>query len=290
MEGKACAYGAATIANAIATGKGAAFGISLKTTATVRLNRTGRFTGTIQGLPDEDTLLIELCAKKVLDRFGLVGYGAEIETESSIPIAAGLKSSSAAANAVVLAAYAAARGLRKDLRLTDKQILDLAVDAALEAKVTVTGAYDDAAASYYGGYVVTDNAKRKIIKKGSMDKNLQVVLYIPKEKNYTAEVDVGRLKLVSGPALLAWKEAANGKHYTALTANGLIYSAALGCDTRIPLAALEAGAVAAGISGKGAAVVALTKEDPKKIISAWKKFPGSIIQADINNKKAMIVI
>lgn len=289
MEGRACAYGAATIANAIATGKGAAFGISLKTCATVRLNRTGRFSGMIKGFADEDTLLIELCAKKVLDYSGLTDYGAVIETISDIPIASGLKSSSATANAVVLAAYAAVRDVRKDLRLTDKQVLDLAVDAALEAKVTVTGAYDDAAASYYGGYVVTDNVKRRIVRKGSMDKDLKVVLYIPKEKNYTCEVDVGRLKLVSGPALLAWKEAVRGEHYTALTANGLIYSAVLSCDTRIPLAALEAGAVAAGISGKGPAVVALTKEDPKRIISAWRKFPGSIIQADINNKKAKIV-
>ncbi len=288
MEGTACAYGAATISNAIATGKGAAFGISLKTTATVRLNRTGIISGMIQGFPGEDTRLIELCAEKVLDRFGL-SLGAQIETVSGIPIASGLKSSSTAANAVVLAAYAAAGKARKGLRLTDKQLLDIAVDAALEAKVTVTGAYDDAAASFYGGYVVTDNDKRKIIKKGPMDKRLKVVLYVPKERAYTAKVDVDRLKLVSGPALLAWKEASCGDRYTALTANGLIYSAALGCDTRIPLAALEAGAVAAGISGKGPAVAALTKDDPGKIISAWKKFPGRIIRADINNNKAIIL-
>lgn len=288
MKGTACAHGAATIANAIATGKGAAFGISLKTTATVRLNRTGRFRGIIHGFTGEDTLLIELCAKKILDCAGLK-YGAEIETTSDIPIASGLKSSSTAANAVVLAAYSAARKARKDLRLTDKQLLDIAVDAALEAKVTITGAYDDAAASYYGGYVVTDNEKRKIIKKGPMDKRLMAVVYVPEEKTYTAKVDVDRLKLVSGPALMAWKEASGGERYTALTANGLIYSAALGCDTRIPLAALEAGAVSAGISGKGPAVVALTKDDTDRIVSAWKKFPGNIILAGINNNKARIL-
>jgi shikimate kinase len=288
MEGRACAYGAASIANAIATGKGAAFGITLKTEARVRLNESGKYTGRIQGLPGEDTLLIELCAKKVLERFGLA-QGADIETVSDIPVASGLKSSSTAANAVVLAAYSAARKEKKGIRLTDRELLDIAIDAALEAKVTITGAYDDAAASYYGGYVISDNAKRKIIKKGPMDKSLNVVLFVPKERSYTAKVDVEKIRLLKEPALLAWKEARSGSRYTALTANGLIYSAALGCDTRIPMAALGAGAIASGISGKGPSVIALTKGDPEKIVSSWKEFSGRIIKCGINNTKAAII-
>jgi shikimate kinase len=288
MEGKACAYGAATIANAIATGKGAAFGISLKTEAKVRLNDSGRFVGRIQGSPGEDTLLIALCAKKVLERFNLTALGADIETVSDIPIASGLKSSSTAANAVVLAAYSAARKENKGIRLTDKELLDIAVDAALEAKVSITGAYDDAAASYYGGYVITDNAKRKILKKGLMDKSLNVVIYVPNERSYTSKVDVEKIRLIKEPALLAWKEALEGSRYTALTANGLIYSATLGCDTRIPMAALSAGAIASGISGKGPSVVALARDGPEKIVSAWKEFPGKIITCRINNNKATI--
>ena len=288
MEGRSCAYGAASIANAIATGKGAAFGISLKTEASVRLNNSGRFSGKIKGSPGEDTLLMELCAKKVLERFDLAGFGADIETVSDIPVASGLKSSSTAANAVVLAAYSAARKEKKGITLTDRELLDIAINAALEAKVTITGAYDDAAASYFGGYVITDNDKRKILKKGLMDKSLNVVLYVPKERSYTAKVDVEKIRLLEEPALLAWKEALEGSHYTALTANGLIYSAALGCDTRIPIAALGAGALASGISGKGPSVVALTKGDPEKIVSAWKEFSGRAIKCGINNKKAGI--
>ncbi|MFZ2456530.1 MAG: shikimate kinase [Candidatus Altiarchaeia archaeon] len=288
MEGLACAYGAASIANAIATGKGAAFGISLKTEAAVRLNGSGKIKGKIKGLPGEDTRLIELCAKKVLERFD-PALGANIETVSNIPVASGLKSSSTAANAVVLAAYSAAGKGEKGVRLTDNELLDIAIDAALEAKVTITGAYDDAAASYYGGYVITDNAKRGIIKKGRMDGSLHVVVYVPEERSYTAKVDVEKCLLLRGAALLAWKEALNGSRYTALTANGLVYSAALGCDTRIPLAALSAGALASGISGKGPSVVALTKDDPEKIISAWEEFSGRAITCRINNTKAAIL-
>ncbi len=45
----------------------------------------------------------------------------------------------------------------------DFEIVNLGVDAAFDAKVTVTGAFDDACASYFGGVVVTDNLERKIV-------------------------------------------------------------------------------------------------------------------------------
>ena len=76
----------------------------------------------------------------------------------------GLKSSSAAANAVALASTAA---LGK--HLDDLELVKLGVDAAFDAKVTVTGAFDDACASYFGGIVVTDNLNRKIIKQMPVD-------------------------------------------------------------------------------------------------------------------------
>ena len=41
--------------------------------------------------------------------------------------------------------------------LDDLELVKLGVDAAFDAKVTVTGAFDDACASYFGGAVITDN-------------------------------------------------------------------------------------------------------------------------------------
>jgi len=185
MQATAVSHGAATIINAIATGKGAGFGIGLETKATVKLNDSGNITGKIKEAPDEDTKLIELCAKKVFEHFG-VNYGAEIETESNIPIARGLKSSSTAANAVVLAAAGAiaraGHGKIKEVRVsknvTEQQVfinnrlidiellINLGVDAAIEAKVTITGAFDDASASFLGGFGVMENEKRKILRCG----------------------------------------------------------------------------------------------------------------------------
>ena len=284
MKSSAISHGAATIVNAIATGKGAAFGITLETKAYVELNNSREYTARIRDYPDEDTRLIELCARKVIDLFSL-DYGADIETVSNIPIAAGLKSSSTAANAVVLATMGAvARECDVEV-LDDLTLINQGIDAALEANVTVTGAFDDASASFFGGFVITDNMERKIIKSGGME-TLNVLIYVPEEKSYTNKIDVNRTKLLTKEVFCAWDKALEGDLYTALTLNGLLYSASLGFDAEIPLAALNAGAVAAGLSGTGPSVVALTKDNPKEIIEAWSGFDGRIIEAETSNKKA----
>ena len=45
--------------------------------------------------------------------------------------------------------------------MNDTEILNAGVKASIETKVSLTGAYDDACACYYGGFVVTDNYKKK---------------------------------------------------------------------------------------------------------------------------------
>lgn len=283
MKTTAISHGAVTLVNAIATGKGAAFGISLETKATVELNDTGKISARIKNFPDEDTKLIEICARKILEFFG-ADHGVDIETESNIPPARGLKSSSAAANAAVLAvAGAVSRKLPDDLVL-----INLGIDAALEAGVTITGAFDDATASYFGGYVVTDNTTRKLMKSGEMEQ-FKVLLFVPDEKTYTQGVDVESTKRLAKGVDLAWQKAMDGQFNSALTLNGLVYSATLGQSIDTTLAAIDAGAIAAGLCGTGPAVSAIVKDDPDRIKEAWGEFPGEIIETDVNNEKAKIL-
>ena len=159
--GRAVAYGAVTVINAISCGLGAALGVRLRTEAAVRLtNRPGRVEGRILSDPEESTILIEKTVTHVLRYFGAEKkYGAYVETWSNIPIARGLKSSSAAANAIALAVCDAL-----DEEIDDLTVVNLGVDAAIEAGVTITGAFDDASASYFGGLTVTNNRERKILK------------------------------------------------------------------------------------------------------------------------------
>ncbi|MBS7637141.1 shikimate kinase [Candidatus Bathyarchaeota archaeon] len=289
MSSKATAisYGGATIINAIVTGKGAAFGVKLWTKAEVKLTDNPQLIkGEITSDPSENTILIEKTVKKVLEYFGLAGkFGAEVKTWSNIPVARGLKSSSAAANAIALAAVAA---LQREV--DDLTIVKLGVEGAIEAKVTITGAFDDACASYFGGIVITDNFKRKIVKYFKAPENFKVLFHIPKTKVYTSSIKAERLKTISPLVKKAYREALKGNFWHALTLNGLVYSFALGYDPSIALDALTAGAVAAGLCGKGPAVTAVVDEDKiDHVREALMKYEGEIIETEINHEKAKIL-
>jgi shikimate kinase len=289
LTGKAVAiaHGAATIVNAIALGKGAAFGVDLWTRAEVKLTEEpGVIRAEIVSDPKESTLLIEKTAARVLQRFGLEKtFGVKVKTLSNIPIARGLKSSSVAANATALATTAA---LGKTL--DDLEIVKLGVEAAFDAKVTVTGAFDDACASYFGGIVITDNLKREIIKQLPLPDDLTVLFHVPPQKAYTADSNVDRLKTVKPLVEIAFEKALEGKVWEALTLNGLIYASASNLNTAIAIDALAAGAVAAGLCGKGPAVTAVVSKDKvDSVKAALQKYEGEILQAKLNREKAKVL-
>jgi len=289
LTGKATAiaHGAATIVNAIALGKGAAFGVDLWTKAEVKLTDEPHvIKAEITSDPKENTALMEKTVMRVLQRFSLEdSFGAKVKTWSNIPIAKGLKSSSAAANAVALAATAA---LGKTL--DDLELVNLGVDAAFDAKVTVTGAFDDACASYFGGVVVTDNLNREIVKQLPLAEDLTVLFHVPPQKAYTADSNVRRLQTVKPLVEVVYEQALEGKIWEALTLNGLIYSAASGYDNSIAIDALAAGAVAAGLCGKGPAVTAVTPKDKiDSVKAALQKYGGEVLQARLNREKAKVL-
>ncbi|MFQ6080255.1 MAG: shikimate kinase [Candidatus Bathyarchaeia archaeon] len=289
MRGKAEAvsHGAATIINAIATGRGAAIGVDLWTKARVQLtDKAEVIEGKIVSDPRENPILIEKTVRRVLKHFNLEGeFGAKVETWSNIPIARGLKSSSAAGNAIALATVAA---LNKNL--DDLTIVNLGVDGAIDAKVTITGAFDDACASYFGGVVITDNMKRRIIERFETAENLTVLFQVPAEKTYTVGSDVYRMKGVASLVKIAYKEVLKGNYWAALTLNGLIYSSALGYNPSIAVDALMAGALAAGLSGTGPSVAAVVSEEKKdRVKDAWQAYEGDILEARVNNEKAKVV-
>ncbi len=289
MRGKAEAvsHGAATIINAIATGKGAAIGVDLWTKARVQVtDKSGVIEGKIMSDPREDPILINKTVRRVLKHFNLKEkFGAKVETWSNIPIARGLKSSSAAGNAVALATVAA---LNKDL--DDLTTVKLGVDGAMDAKVTITGAFDDACASYFGGIVITDNINRRMVKRFETTENITVLFYVPAEKIYTVGSDVHRMKGVASLVKISYKEALKGNYWAALTLNGIIYSSALGHNPSIAVDALIAGALAAGLSGTGPAVTAIVPDEKKNLVKdAWQAYEGDIIEARVNNEKAKVV-
>jgi shikimate kinase len=286
-KAEAMAHGAATIVNAIALGKGAAFGVDLWTKAEVRLTEEPNvIKGEITSDPAESPVLIERTVARVLQHFSVEKrFGAKVKTSSNIPIARGLKSSSVAANAVALATVAA---LGK--RLDDLTVVKLGVDAAFDAKVTVTGAFDDACASYFGGAVVTDNLKRALLKCVTLPDDLTVLFHVPSVKAYTGDSDVNRLRIVKPLVKIAYKEAFKGNFWEALSLNGMIYSSALGYDASVALDALAAGALAAVLCGKGPAVTAVVSSDKiDSVKTALQCHGGEVLQARLNHEKAKVL-
>lgn len=285
--GEAIAYGAATVVNAIATGRGASFGIKLWTKARVELHdNPGKIFVSILSDPAENQELAKNTVRLVLKRFRLDRKkGAYITTSSNIPIARGLKSSSVAANAIALATLGA---LRK--KLPDKTILNLVVDAAIKSQVTITGAFDDASASYFGGVVVTDNSRRKILRRYLPNQRLRVLLRVPEKKSYTFDVNTRRLERLKPLVNIAHKQALKGKWLEAMTFNGLIYSPALDYDNDLAMKAIHAGALAAGLSGKGPAMCALIPQNRlRAVMNEWRSRGVSLILTGLNIRKAHLV-
>ncbi len=274
QTGFAYACGAGTIINAISTWKGAAFGIDLTIEAEVILTDDKK----IKGYMDEggDTKLIERCVELTLSRFGSK-TGAKVATKSQIPIASGLKSSSAAANATVLATLDALGE-----KLEPLEAVKIGVQAALDAKVTITGAFDDACASMLGGFVITDNRKMELLKR--VERESEVLILAPEKKVFSGATNVGRSRLIGRWVEMAYKEAEAGNFEKAMTLNGFLYCAALGFSTEPMMEALEAGIEGVSLSGTGPAYTAIgIPELLDKLQPVWKSTGGKVIRTKINN-------
>ncbi|MDP3486046.1 MAG: shikimate kinase, partial [Methanobacteriaceae archaeon] len=208
---------------------------------------------------------------------------------STLPVASGLSSSSATSNAVVMATSSLIAE-EFDLKpMNDMEILNTAIDASLDAGVTITGAFDDASASYFGGLTITNNLEREIIQRNEMEKQ-NILIYMPNRKSLTAQSKVNRMKLLSPLVDMAYKKAIQGDIYKALTLNGILYSAALGFDSNIALDALEAGALASGLSGTGPSFVAVVNDECSDMVhEALNNHPGRVIATQVDNNGTKVI-
>lgn len=288
---RAWAGGAISVVNAIVTGHaGASAAIDLRTEAKVTLlEDVPEVEVVINGEEAEDATLARLALKAVVARLGQPDWGGRVETTSAIPASRGLKSSSAAANAIALAANQAFH-LYEGRALTRNELLDAGVEAALDAGVTITGAYDDASASMLGGLCVTDNPARKLVHREDLDESLRVVLLVPAAKTPTRSVKDLPYAPFAPLALEAHALAKRGRWLDALTLNGLYAGALYGVPPAWTRDALAAGALAAGVSGTGPAFAAVVREADAKPVEAALQANApagaSILHAKLTNARA----
>ncbi|CAD6514748.1 Shikimate kinase [metagenome] len=275
---KATVHGAVSLVNAIATQKGATLGIELEVNATVE-SSPGKGITILSENKSLSSRLINKTIEKILSKKDIDENKIEITLESQIPTGYGLKSSSAISSAVALACSKIFKP-----KLTDKQILLSGVEASIESKVSITGAYDDACSCYYGGFNVTDNFKKNRINSEKAPANLIAVIFIPKNRK---RGNLKNLKILAPVFENAWELAKKGDYWNAMNINGLATAATLDSDPKIMINLLEKGAYGASVSGNGPSIAAITKkENESNIKKVFSELEGSVIISKINNKKA----
>jgi shikimate kinase len=129
----------------------------------------------------------------------------------------------------------------------------------MDAGVTITGAFDDAAASMLGGGRRHRQPKARAPQEGG--DGVEVLLLVPAEKIFSRETDVRRSRLLAPVADTIFDLALAGDYPRAMTLNGLVYCSALRLSSDPIFAALGGGAKGASLSGTGPAYAALVEDE-----------------------------
>jgi len=277
---RATIHSAISIVNAIATGKGAALGISKKVNVEMETSHGNGIVIEVEN-KSMSSRLINKVIKKIVSKNELSKTKLRISLDSEIPTGYGLKSSSAISTAV---AMVCAKLFKPGM--SDFEILNVGVAASIETKVSLTGAYDDACACYYGGFVVTDNYNKKIIHSEKCLNHVSAVIFIPKSRK---RGNVKKLKTLSADFEQAWNLAKKSDYWNAMNLNGIATSTILSSEPEIILKLIENGAIGASVSGNGPSIAAIVKNNSvPKIKKLFSTLDGNTTVAQINNKKAEV--
>jgi shikimate kinase len=271
-------FGAISIINAIATGKGSTLGISLKVKAKITLEPG--FSGISKNFANDK--LINKIIKSIIPNKVLNNNFVTINLTSDIPAGWGLKSSSAVSNAISLACYK----LIND-EIYDRSVLNTAVNSSLWAKVSITGAFDDACACYFGGIILSDNYYKKLIKRETINNDLWVIIFLP---SGMSRGDIMKLKLHKELFNHAFKLAIRGDYWKAMNLNGILINSILYNNYDPLLHAIENNCLAVSYSGNGPAIAAVVyKDNIENLKNSLENFNGRLIVAQVNNSKAFVI-
>ena len=275
MKVRSISHGAVSIVNAIPLGIGSTLGVALDVIVEVELVE-GKG---IKIASKQSNQLVNAIIERIIPKELLAKNALKIELRSNIPSSYGLKSSSAVSNALSLALVRLLNDNYNDL-----EVINYGIDASLAAGVTITGAFDDAAASYFGGFLVTDNYARKIIRHEPAA-DLNIIILLPNIKRS----DPLRLRRLANLFEEPVKLAKDGRYWEAMLLNGVLVASIMGIPYQPIKEAMEEGAIVAGVSGNGPSIVAVSSNDSNAIQKALAKY-GRIITTKTNNRKATVEV
>ncbi|MCS7122195.1 MAG: shikimate kinase [Archaeoglobaceae archaeon] len=258
MKGEA--YAAGTVLNAVATFIGSAFPVDLKTKVFLEITDEKENYVVLKDQKFKSNL-----ADEILKNFNI---NARIYVESNIPQGSGLGSSSAFANALIIAA---SRAL--GIKISSYEILKLNAEASIRAGVSYTGALDDAAASLLAKLVITDNKNMKILKEERIQGYVAVLL--PRFKR--GKIDVESMRRESWKLKKAIELAMSSRFCEAMVENTKFYCNFIGYPLEIA-EVLWKNKICCGLSGNGPSFCAIGSKDDVNLASElWKDFGEVII-------------
>jgi len=260
------AYAAGTIVNALATGIGSAFGIDMQTVVELKPDEGGEIRVVVNGVERKSVV-----AERVLRAEGICG---EVVVESEIPSGSGLGSSSAFVNALLVVV----KKLKGEV-IDAHEILRTNARLSLEAGISYTGAFDDAAASLLGGFVVSDNYKMRLYRWDRIGSSAAVL--VPHFKR--GKVDWKEIRANSAKLRPALEDAIKGDYCSAMKRNTEYYCEMIGYPLEIAMVGWDIG-ICCGLSGNGPTFVAFgSKSEMKSLAGIWREYGEVHIRKVIEN-------
>jgi shikimate kinase len=276
MTSSAVSNSAISILNAIGIGFGGAIGIDIQCKVRATLSpkkKDDREFLVVRTLTKDEHGLIPKCVSYV-EYFLKVKLPNDnklvVEVDSDIPVAVGLKSSSAISTAVV----SSVSELLSGKEISARDVLRLSCKASVDCGVSITGAYDDAISSLLGGMVLTNNRRFRVLKHADIPSNLGsiAVVRVPRRmKVYTSSVRTEMYSQFKKNSKDAFQLAKQGNIMGAMMLNSLVQCSTLGYTFEPIISAILGGATCAGVSGKGPAIACLctTSKISRQIERRW---------------------
>jgi shikimate kinase len=292
LKGKGTTFGAVSILNGIAGGKGVTASVKLGTESIAELEKAP---GEWRVFINEKEIQSRLALETVRLALKTAGkepseYSGTIRTTTEVPSSVGLKTSSSSSSAIALAVFAALGQKAFD----PQKIMTCSIEASLASGTSVTGAMDDAASCLLGGINIADNLGRKIVRSKLFDRTLKVLIRVPKATSSRRNtVELVHMRKFGKVTDVLFKMCMDGDYWRAMTLNGTVYSAILGYDPTPALLAVEHDALGASLSGTGPATAAvfdpkMMDEEIKSLIKAWSSDGSRVIETETNNEHGRI--
>lgn len=266
-------HGAATIVSGIGSYYGVALGVSLETRASIRKTEGGGTSITIEGKERIDTALVSGCLRYAR-RMNMLDGAVDVHIASQIPPSRGMKSSSSVALAVLGAASKSSGRTVSETRL-----LRMSAEASIEAGVSVTGAFDDAAACHYGGIVFANNGNMRLLRRVKVRQGYSVVYCVPERRISKRSLPMDAIRERAAEMKEMYRSAAAGRLKEACTANTDVLCSLLDIDKSPALDARMSGALLSGLTGTGPAFFAVCDQRHLDAVSSVFSRHGEVIHS-----------